>query len=168
MYKYFDIAYKFEISRPKYLFLWCLFLTIKRVQKRGIWKGGDFFTMRSIKNIPKSIYFTLLVCCIKGARHNYLITLVSIFCFCNLTNDCRYDQMMPVIFVLFLYALWLLANVIQAFLNLFPRIFHKIFLVTFSNVIKVYWSFRGFFHFCDNSNIPFPILICSPFLKYFI
>ena len=51
LYKYFDVAYKFKISRPKYLFLWCLFLTIKKVQKRGIWKGRDFFSMRFIWSV---------------------------------------------------------------------------------------------------------------------
>ena len=45
LYKYFDVGYKFKISRPKYLFLWCIFLTIKWVQKRDIWKGGGIFTM---------------------------------------------------------------------------------------------------------------------------
>ena len=51
LYKYFDVAYKFRISRSKYFFL-CIFLTIKRVQKRGIWKGEDFFTMRFYEGPP--------------------------------------------------------------------------------------------------------------------
>ena len=41
----FNVAYKFKISRPKYLFLRCLFLTIKRVQK-GVYTNDCFFTVR--------------------------------------------------------------------------------------------------------------------------
>ena len=43
-YKHFDIAYKFKISRPKYLSLWCLFLTIKWVQK-GVYGKGEIFLL---------------------------------------------------------------------------------------------------------------------------
>ena len=39
MYRFFDVKSKFKISMPKYLFLWCLFLTIKWIQKR-IHKNG--------------------------------------------------------------------------------------------------------------------------------
>ena len=39
VYKYFYDVYKFKISRPKYLFLWCLFLAIKWVQK-GVYRKG--------------------------------------------------------------------------------------------------------------------------------
>ena len=46
---YLDVAYKFKISRPKYLLLSCLFLTITWVQKRGTWKWWGFFIVRSYK-----------------------------------------------------------------------------------------------------------------------
>ena len=34
IYKAFDTKYMFKISRSEYLFLWCLFLAIKWIQKR--------------------------------------------------------------------------------------------------------------------------------------
>ena len=40
----FDVAYKFNISGPKYLFLWCLFLAIKWVQN-GVNRNGGVFLL---------------------------------------------------------------------------------------------------------------------------
>ena len=34
VYRPFDVKSKFEISMSKYLFLWCLFLAVKWIQKR--------------------------------------------------------------------------------------------------------------------------------------
>ena len=48
----FNVAYRFKISWPKYLFLWCLFWTIKWVQKGVYRKRGVFFTMRLIEIVP--------------------------------------------------------------------------------------------------------------------
>ena len=50
MYKRFDVEYKFKISRSKYLFLWCLFLTKKSVQN-GVYRNSFFFTVVLIKNV---------------------------------------------------------------------------------------------------------------------
>ena len=49
--KRFDVEYKFKISRPKYLFLWCLFLTKKWVQN-GVYRNVFFFTMGLIESVP--------------------------------------------------------------------------------------------------------------------
>ena len=44
VHKRFDLKYKFKISRPKYLFLWCLFLTKKWVQN-GVYRNEIFFLL---------------------------------------------------------------------------------------------------------------------------
>ena len=48
----FAVVYKFKISRPKYFFLWCLFLTIKTVQKGVYRNGGVFLQWDYIKSAP--------------------------------------------------------------------------------------------------------------------
>ena len=55
----FNIVYKFKIVRSKYLFLWCLFLSMKRVQK-GVYRNGVFFYHGIILNRPRIVAFTLL------------------------------------------------------------------------------------------------------------
>ena len=42
VYKFFDVVYKCKINKSKFLFLWFLFLTIKRWLKKGIWKWRVF------------------------------------------------------------------------------------------------------------------------------
>ena len=75
VYKRFDVEYKFKINKPKYLFLWCLFLTKKWVQNRVYRKGrlfllwdwyevcqvGPFYTTVVIGKTPvfEEIHFVL-------------------------------------------------------------------------------------------------------------
>ena len=40
----FNVAYKFKIRRPKYLFLWCFFFNYKRVQK-GVYRNDGVFLL---------------------------------------------------------------------------------------------------------------------------
>ena len=53
---FFDVAYKFKISRPKYLFLWCLFLTIKWVQKR-VHRKRVFFLLWNFIEMHQTDHF---------------------------------------------------------------------------------------------------------------
>ena len=48
----FDIVYKFKINRPKFLFLWCIFLTKKRVQKGVYRNDGLFLLLDRIESAP--------------------------------------------------------------------------------------------------------------------
>ena len=48
----FDFTCKYKISRPKHLFLWCLFLTIKKIQK-GVYRNEGFFCCEINMNYPK-------------------------------------------------------------------------------------------------------------------
>ena len=61
----FNVEYKFKISRPKYLFLWGLFLTIKWVQK-GVYRTGEFFllwnTIEIVSDAPIIHYYHTLEC----------------------------------------------------------------------------------------------------------
>ena len=55
----FDVEYKFKISGPKYLFLWCLVLTKKWVQN-SVYRNGFFFYYGIDWNCARSLHFTLL------------------------------------------------------------------------------------------------------------
>ena len=60
MYKRFDVEYKSEISRPKYLFLWCLFLTKKWVEN-GVYRNEGFFYYGIDMKYARLLHFILLL-----------------------------------------------------------------------------------------------------------
>ena len=68
LYKYFDVGYKFKISRPKYLFLWCFFFNYKMGSKKGYMEMAGLFRLEIDMKCAGLLYYTLLS--MKGTHLN--------------------------------------------------------------------------------------------------
>ena len=132
VYKRFDVKYKFKISRPKYIFLWCLFLTKKWIQN-WVYKNVFFFYYEIDWKCTRSLHFVLLSLFIffsfsKASVPIMLwilfLSVINFFLSVNLKINVCKTGLQNQSFKFFL-------KILSSFLN---------FLILFSKLSKISWS----------------------------